>query len=78
LVLIWSVEIFSVIAYASRAFAAYYAIQCGIAAVHTLGRGGGKPSVALGIWFALLGVIMIATALFGIPAETAGHRRSGT
>ncbi|MEZ5485824.1 MAG: hypothetical protein R3F01_11780 [Lysobacteraceae bacterium] len=32
LVLTWTVDIFSIIAFANRAFAAYYAIQCGLAA----------------------------------------------
>jgi uncharacterized membrane protein len=33
--LLWSSHILSIIAYASRAFAAYYAIQCAMAALHS-------------------------------------------
>ena len=34
ILLLWTSHIFSIIAYASRAFAAYYAIQCALAAMH--------------------------------------------
>ena len=59
------VDVMSVIALASRAFAAFYAVQCGMAASQawrTQRRG-------LGIWFAVLTVIAIAVAALGIASE---------
>ena len=70
--LLWSSHIFAIIAYASRAFAAYYAIQCGIAAVHSaLGRSA-ERSLGRSLLFAALSLAMIVTAAFGIPAESVG------
>jgi hypothetical protein len=63
--LLWSSHIFAIIAYASRAFAFYYAIQCAMAALHSRG----DQSVR-SVFFWLLSVIMILTAIFGIPAES--------
>lgn len=64
--LLWSADIFVVIAYASRAFALYYALQCAMAALHAATRrrrwrAGG---------FVVLTAIMLMTALLGIPAES--------
>ncbi len=70
LALLWSSHILSVISYASRAFAGYYAIQCGMAAAHSAMSGRGPASLARAAWFGLLSLVMIATALFGIPAES--------
>ncbi|SIS59840.1 hypothetical protein [Phaeovulum vinaykumarii] len=61
LALTWSANIFEIIAYASRAFAAYYAIQSAIAA---LGARGGARGLHAGL--AALGV---AITLFGMPVE---------
>jgi len=62
--LLWSSHIFAIIAYASRAFAFYYAIQCAMAAMHS----GGDRRLRQ-ILFGSLSIIMILTAIFGIPAE---------
>ncbi len=70
LALLWSTNIFAVIAYASRAFAFYYAIQCAMAAVHAWSRDDRKPGRAA--LFALMTLLMLITAVFGIPAESAG------
>jgi hypothetical protein len=69
LLVLWSTDIFSVVAYASRAFALYYAIQCLMAALHAATRSGtGGRLRAVG--FATLAVLMVITAAFGIPAES--------
>ncbi|MBD3675017.1 MAG: hypothetical protein HUJ26_15980 [Planctomycetaceae bacterium] len=71
--LLWLVDIFSVISYASRAFALYYAIQCTMAAVHAGSSGDKGRRVEKSLWFALLALLMLATAILGIPAETTGE-----
>lgn len=65
LVLTWTADLFEIIAYASRAFATYYAIQAAIAAT---GRWqvGKRASAGLHAGLAVLGVAM---ALFGTAAE---------
>jgi hypothetical protein len=68
--LLWSSHILSIIAYASRAFAGYYAIQCAMAAIHAALPGRRKPKILASAFFSCLGVLMILTAIFGIPAET--------
>jgi hypothetical protein len=70
--LLWTSHILEVIAYASRAFALYYAVQCALATLHVLARGRGAGRVARGLLFGLLTALMLLTALFGIPADTAG------
>jgi hypothetical protein len=72
LLLLWTSDIFEVIAYASRAFAVYYMIQCGMAALHAARHSKGGRGAALGSYFALLAVVMLAVAAFAIPVETAG------
>ncbi|MFC0444594.1 hypothetical protein ACFOD1_04755 [Pseudidiomarina halophila] len=71
--LLWSTDIFSIIAYASRAFALYYALQCLIAAVHAISSIGNERHIARGIGFGLLVVAMLAIAFFAIPVTSAGH-----
>jgi hypothetical protein len=68
--LLWSSHIFSIIAYASRAFAGYYAIQCAMAATHAALPGRHKPKRLTAAFFACLCGVMVLTAIFGIPAET--------
>jgi len=70
LVLLWSSHILSIIAYASRAFAAYYAIQCAMAATHSVVAGAKTRRITRTLFFASLSVVMLLTALFGIPAES--------
>jgi hypothetical protein len=68
LTLLWSADIFAVIAYASRAFALYYAVQCVMAGIHACRRRPGSPWRAGA--FILLAIVMLATAAFGVPAES--------
>jgi len=70
LTLLWTSHILSIIAYASRAFAAYYAIQCAMAATHSVMDGPKPRRVPRILFFASLSLIMLLTALFGIPAES--------
>jgi len=69
LLLLWTADIFAVIAYASRAFALYYAVQCAMAAVHSARWREGRWLFRTGA-FGLLTAVMLVTTLFGIPAET--------
>lgn len=70
LVLLWSADIFAIIAHASRAFAVYYAIQCLMAAIHAFSGKSGRRW-ASGAGFAGLALAMLAITVFAIPAETA-------
>jgi hypothetical protein len=63
IVLTWSIDIFGIIAIASRAFAVYYAIECTIAAV-----------LARKHWwqrarFTVAALLAVTVVVFGIPAE---------
>ncbi len=64
LVLTWTFDVFTIIAYASRAFAAYYAIECAIAAQAQWGR-----SRAMALGFGALAVLAVAITVFGRPVE---------
>jgi hypothetical protein len=68
--LLWSSHILSIIAYASRAFAAYYAIQCAMAALHSAWIRPDARSPVRAVFFTGLSIVMIVTAIFGIPAES--------
>ncbi|MFD1342703.1 hypothetical protein [Litorisediminicola beolgyonensis] len=59
--LTWAADVFEIVAYASRAFAIYYALQCAIAALNSTGwrRAG----------FVALSGLGIAIALFGTAVE---------
>ena len=63
--LTWSANVFEIISYASRAFAAYYALQALIAALaaHRAGRR------AMGAGFGALAVLGLAIAVLGQPVE---------
>ncbi|MCE8470957.1 hypothetical protein LZ189_18255, partial [Rhodovulum sulfidophilum] len=63
--LTWTADIFAIIAYASRAFALYYALEAGIAALAA--RRAGQGGRAAG--FAGLAVLGLAIALLGRPVE---------
>jgi len=65
LALTWSVNIFEIIAYASRAFAAYYALQNAIATLEARARG----KHAHMVFFAAMTVLAIAITIFGKAAE---------
>lgn len=62
--LTWIADVYDIIAYASRAFALYYAVQCAIAA-----RGAWAQQNRRAIWFAALAIAALVMALFGTPAE---------
>ncbi|TMV92902.1 hypothetical protein FGG78_06345 [Thioclava sp. BHET1] len=59
--LTWSTDIFVIISYASRAFAAYYTLQAVLAALQSKGLKSGA--------FWALAVVGLAMTLLGIPAE---------
>ncbi|AKS46034.1 hypothetical protein SAMN05444287_1139 [Octadecabacter temperatus] len=63
--LTWTADVFQIISYASRAFAAYYALQAGIAAIsaHQTGR------TAKSGFFAVLTCVGIAITVFGQAVE---------
>ncbi len=65
LALTWSADIFEIIAWASRAFAAYYALQNAIATLEARARG----QRAHAAFFALMCLLAAAITLFGQPAE---------
>lgn len=64
--LTWTLDIFEIISYASRAFAGYYALQSLIAAIGAGEAGRPLRDVALHGILALLGA---AIAVFGLPVE---------
>jgi hypothetical protein len=65
LLLTWTADIFEIISYASRAFAVYYALQCAVASA---GRWQAADRVR-GLAYAALALLMLAAAVFGVPAE---------
>ena len=64
--LTWIADIYSIIAYASRAFALYYALQCGVALAFARQRGS-RP-IQMGLWM-LMGFVALAIVFLGQPAE---------
>ncbi len=66
LILTWSVNIFEIVSYASRAFALYYGLQSAIAAI-LCAKSGDNHSKALG--FGLLALLGLVIAVFGTPVE---------
>lgn len=64
LALTWTADVFLIIAYASRAFALYYAVQAGIAAVVARQRGSWRW-----LGYAALAALGLAMMVLGIPAE---------
>ncbi len=65
LLLTWTANVFEIISYASRAFAAYYSIQATIAALSA--RAGGHKGKS--ILFAALALLGCAISVFGQPVE---------
>ena len=65
LALTWALDVFEIIAWASRAFAAYYAVQAGIAGRYALSEK--KTGKALGCF--LLTAVGLVAAIFGIAVE---------
>lgn len=67
LALTWSANVFEIISYASRAFAAYYALQSAIAAL----RSWNSPQQRWRSWlYATLAVLGIMIVFFGVAVET--------
>ena len=67
--LLWLSDIFAVISYASRAFAAYYAIQCLMAALQAFRPlHGERPKRMRGLLYLMLTLLMLLTFLFGVAA----------
>ena len=63
--LTWMTSVTEVISIASRAFAVYYLLQCIVAALMAMKAGShGKM-----LFFSCAGLLCLAVALFGIPAE---------
>ena len=62
--LTWIADVNEIISYASRAFAAYYFLQCLVAGV--LARQQGSKRLFL---FALLALICLAVSVLGLPSE---------
>jgi len=61
----WETNVFSLITFASRCFAVYYALQCLVATLSAAHRA--RPDRA--ILFAALAALCIAIVVFGTPAE---------
>lgn len=66
LIITWSLDVFQIISFASRAFALYYGLQAAIAAVSAWRQGHGAKSTGFG----LLMLLGFAIALFGQAVET--------
>lgn len=65
LAMTWALDVFAIVAWASRAFALYYALQSALAAASALGDR--APGRAAG--FAALALLGLAAALFGSAVE---------
>ena len=69
--LVWASDIFAVIAYASRAFAAYYALQCMMASMQCFYPARNPPREwGRGLLYLLLTLLMLVTFIYGVPAES--------
>ena len=68
--IVWLTDVTELISYASRAFAIYYSLQCGVAMQTILS---GREDIDLRklrlIVYGALGLIAFAAALFGLPVE---------
>lgn len=64
--LTWVADIYSIIAYASRAFAIYYALQCAIASTFAMS---GHRDMKRIVWFGMLAVVAATIVVFGRSAE---------
>lgn len=68
----WSVNVFTIIALASRAFALYYMTACAVAVVVALSAPKIGHPYWRATWYAFLGLIAFGIVIFGIPAEGGG------
>ena len=71
ILLVWSVDLFGIIAIASRAFAFYYMVQCIGAWMAASAVQKRSKRRALRAGFATLGIILALVVIFAIPAEAA-------
>ena len=67
--LTWGTDVLGIISLASRAFAAFYALQCGVALATALKRPDGRQRHMFVLFCALMGLICLAVAIVGIPAD---------
>ena len=67
--LTWLTDVLSIISLASRAFALFYALQCGIAAVTAHGRRDAPGRRWVMIGGAALAAVSLAVTIGGLPAE---------
>ncbi|MEZ4287915.1 MAG: hypothetical protein R3A47_07175 [Polyangiales bacterium] len=65
LIVIWSTDVVSVVALASRAFALFYALQCAVATLIANHRGEKKRATGYGV----LSAVSALVAILGIPAS---------
>ena len=64
IVLVWSASIFEIITIASRAFAAYYLLQCLVAVMVSAGR----RDFWRALLFLMMALVLLWIAVFAIPA----------
>jgi hypothetical protein len=66
--LTWGTDVLGIISLASRAFAAFYALQCGVALATALKRPDGRRRPLFVLLCGLLGLVCVAVTILGIPA----------
>jgi len=67
IVIVWLADPFEVVAFSSRAFALFYALQCVLALIVSLKDGKGSTAQRLG--FVLIGLVCLVAVAVGAPAE---------
>lgn len=67
--LTWLADVNEIIAYASRAFALFYALQCGVASMLAWTSGTGRGARMRAALFFALALVCLAVVIFGLPAE---------
>ena len=67
--LTWGTDVLGIISLASRAFAAFYALQSGVALATALQRPDGRRRLLFATLCGLLGLVCVAVTVLGIPAE---------
>jgi hypothetical protein len=70
IVLVWSTDVFSIIALASRAFALFYGLQCLVAAQVAFAAPQIDHRRTRAVGFVLLAAVAFAILVFGIPVES--------
>jgi hypothetical protein len=67
--LVWSSDVFEIIALASRAFAFFYFLQCLVAALVALASKDMNGRGRRAAWYGLLALVSLIAAVFGISSE---------